>query len=94
MRAFLFKAGADRTRYSGYAPVPVAGDRRAVPSISSAFRRRTDRPSCAFARQARKEGWTKAEIDAVLNEAKSRDYDHLLCTLSAYCEDPADEDVE
>ena len=28
----------------------------------------------AFARQARREGWTKAEIDAVLNEAKSSDY--------------------
>jgi hypothetical protein len=48
----------------------------------------------AFARQARKEGWTKAEIDAVLNEAKSRDYDHLLCTLSAHCEDPAEDDDE
>jgi hypothetical protein len=48
----------------------------------------------AFARQARREGWTKEEIDAVLDEARSRDYDHLLSTLSAHCQDPADDDGE
>lgn len=35
----------------------------------------------AFQRQARREGWTQDEIDAVLTEAKSGDYDHLLFTL-------------
>jgi hypothetical protein len=39
-----------------------------------------------FQRQARKEGWTEEEIDAVLDEAKSGDYDHLLATIIAHCE--------
>lgn len=39
-----------------------------------------------FKRQARKEGWTQEEIDAVLDEAKSGDYDHLLATIIAHCE--------
>lgn len=40
----------------------------------------------AFNRQARKEGWTKEEIDAVNKEATSGDYDHLLQTFMAHCE--------
>ena len=39
----------------------------------------------AFGRQARKEGWTEKEIDAVLEEAKTGDYDHLLATLMKHC---------
>lgn len=46
----------------------------------------------AFRRQARKEGWPKEEIDGVLNEARSRDYDHLLATLADHCQDPPDDD--
>jgi hypothetical protein len=41
----------------------------------------------AFSKQARREGWTKPEIDAVLAEAMKGDYDHLLRTLMAHCED-------
>ena len=41
----------------------------------------------AFAKAARREGWTKEQIDAVLHEATSDDYDHLLSTLVAHCED-------
>jgi hypothetical protein len=41
----------------------------------------------AFQRQARKEGWTEAEIKAVLEECKKSDYNHLLNTLSDHCED-------
>lgn len=37
-------------------------------------------------RQAVKEGWSKDEIDAVLEEAKSGDYDHLLATIINHCE--------
>lgn len=37
-------------------------------------------------RQAVKEGWSNDEIDAVLGEAKSGDYDHLLQTIMLYCE--------
>jgi hypothetical protein len=38
-----------------------------------------------FRRQARKEGWTKEEMDTVLNEAMNGDYDHLLATLDNHC---------
>lgn len=41
----------------------------------------------AFSRQARHEGWTKEEIDEVLEEARSGDYIHLLCTLLDHCID-------
>ena len=39
-----------------------------------------------FQRQARKENWTQEEIDLVLEEAKSSDYNHLLATISNHCE--------
>ena len=39
-----------------------------------------------FQRQARKEGWTQEEIDVVLDEAKSSDYNYLLATISNHCE--------
>jgi hypothetical protein len=39
----------------------------------------------AFQQQARREGWTKEEIDAVLKDATSGDYNHLLCVLSNHC---------
>ncbi len=39
-----------------------------------------------FSRQARREGWTQDEIDLVLEEAKSGDYNHLLSTIMIYCE--------
>ena len=35
----------------------------------------------AFTRNARRQGWTRDEIDTVLKECRSGDYDHLLCTL-------------
>lgn len=40
----------------------------------------------AFQRQARREGWTKQEIDKVLNECKSGNYDHAVATLMEHCE--------
>lgn len=39
----------------------------------------------AFQRQAKKEGWSKQEIDEVLKECMSGDYTHLLQTLMAVC---------
>ena len=39
----------------------------------------------AFSNQAKKEGWSKEEVDAVLTEAMSSDYDHLLRTLDSFC---------
>lgn len=35
----------------------------------------------AFSRNASRQGWTRDEIDTVLKECRSGDYDHLLCTL-------------
>ena len=40
----------------------------------------------AFQRQARKEGWSQEEIDAVIKEAMSQDYDYLLAVLDCHCE--------
>jgi len=35
----------------------------------------------AFQQAARKQGWTKEEIDEVLEECRSGNYDHLVQTL-------------
>ena len=37
----------------------------------------------AFQRAARKQGWSREEIDAVLTDCRSGDYDHLLQVLIA-----------
>jgi hypothetical protein len=37
-----------------------------------------------FSAQARKDGWTKEEIDAVMKEAMSGDYNNLVYTLTQY----------
>jgi hypothetical protein len=39
-----------------------------------------------FRRQAVREGWSKEEINTVLKEAKSSDYNYLLATISNHCE--------
>lgn len=39
----------------------------------------------AFQRQAQREKWTKEEIDAVLEECRKSDYNHLLVTLMKHC---------
>ena len=38
----------------------------------------------AFQKQAKKEEWTETEINEVLDEAQSGDYNHLLQTLLAH----------
>lgn len=43
-----------------------------------------------FQRQAKKEGWSQQEINLVLEEAKSSDYNYLLATIENHCE-PKDE---
>lgn len=46
-----------------------------------------------FQKQALKQGWTRQEVDAVLDECRSGDYDHLLGTLMEFCEsEDQDED--
>lgn len=45
----------------------------------------------AFSRQARREGWTQDEINTVLDDARSGNYDHLLQVLIAHCESPEQE---
>ena len=39
-----------------------------------------------FQIKARRQGWSKQEVDTVINECMSGDYDHLLCTLVAHTE--------
>jgi len=41
----------------------------------------------AFRRQALKEGWSQDEVKAVLDEAMSGNYDHLLATIADHCHD-------
>lgn len=48
----------------------------------------------AFQRQARREKWTQEEISAVLDDAQSGDYNHLLCVLMNHCESPEMEDED
>ncbi len=45
----------------------------------------------AFQQAARRQGWSKEEIDCVLDECQSGDYNHLLCTLMNYTESPKTE---
>lgn len=40
----------------------------------------------AFQKNARRQGWTQDEIDKVLDECTSGDYDHLLRVLMAHTE--------
>jgi hypothetical protein len=39
----------------------------------------------AFRKQARREGWDAKEIETVMTECQSSDYDHLLATLIKHC---------
>ncbi len=51
----------------------------------------------AFGNAARRQGWSKAEIEAVQKEAMAGDYNSLLCVLMEHCEDeeePEDDDEE
>lgn len=41
----------------------------------------------AFKRAAKAQGWDRDEITAVVNEACSGDYDHLLAVISKHCEE-------
>lgn len=45
--------------------------------------------SNAFYNAAKKQGWTKEDIDKVLQESKSHDYDYMLKTLVSHCENSA-----
>ena len=38
-----------------------------------------------FREAARGEGWSKEEIDCVLEEAMDGNYEHLVATLSTFC---------
>ncbi len=40
-----------------------------------------------FQQNGRRQGWTKNEIDVVLKECMSGDYDHLLQTLMVHTEE-------
>lgn len=40
----------------------------------------------AFSKQAKREGWEKEEIEKVLSECRSGDYDHLVQVLMDHTE--------
>lgn len=40
-----------------------------------------------FQRNARRQGWSKQEVDTVIKECMSGDYNHLLVTLVAHTEE-------
>ena len=42
----------------------------------------------AFMHQARLEGWSSTDIDNVVTDCMSSDYDHLVATLANVCESP------
>jgi hypothetical protein len=48
----------------------------------------------AFIRAARKQGWTHEESKAVIDEATSSDYTHLLATILKNVVDPDDDDED
>ncbi len=39
----------------------------------------------AFSKQAKREGWPKNEIQAVIDESTEGDYNHLLRTFMRHC---------
>ena len=39
----------------------------------------------SFITQAKKEKWPQEKIEKITTEARSKDYNHLLATLSLYC---------
>ena len=48
----------------------------------------------AFSKAARRQGWSSEEINLVLDECRSSDYDHLLQTLICHTIPIDDEDNE
>jgi len=49
----------------------------------------------AFSEAAREQGWSKEEIQKVIDKCMSGDYDNLLCTLMDNTEEPdVDPDIE
>jgi hypothetical protein len=44
-----------------------------------------------FRKQARKEGWSDDDIQVVIDEAKSGNYDHLMATIINHCESKEEE---
>ena len=41
-----------------------------------------------FRYHARKAGWSEQEIETVLEEAKSSDYNYLVSYIDSYCKEP------
>ena len=46
-----------------------------------------------FNRNATKQGWTKEEINYVIHQCMSSDYDHLLCVLMRYTEEEENPEI-
>nr|DAR16540.1 MAG TPA: hypothetical protein [Caudoviricetes sp.] len=48
----------------------------------------------AFSKAARRQGWSSEEINLVLDECRSSDYDHLLQTLICHTIPTDDDNLE
>lgn len=48
----------------------------------------------AFGKQARRDGWSKDEIDVVITKCMAGSYDELLCTLMDVCDEGDGEEEE
>jgi len=48
----------------------------------------------AFRKRAQREKWTREEINKVLDECLSGNYDHLVSTLWEHCDDSDDTDID
>jgi len=46
----------------------------------------------AFRKQAKKENWTKEEINKVIKEASSGDYNNLVNVLANHCDEEDDDE--
>jgi hypothetical protein len=47
-----------------------------------------------FQREARRQGWSKDDIDKVVKDATSGDYDHLLCVMMNNVDDTNEDQGE
>ena len=45
-----------------------------------------------FQRNARRQGWSSEEINAVIEKCKSGNYDDLICNIMAHIEEPEVQD--
>lgn len=48
----------------------------------------------AFSSNARRQGWSKQQIDEVIKQATSGDYNNLIATIASNVQEPDEDDVD